>query len=229
MLLPRLLQVSEYSKRDVPRIGGTEGGFIALVVCLGVVVLGSSIAIIYILLRDHSPSDRDREARREERRYPSESSRLSLKPRFPWSEKLGGMFARGAPSKRSSKSGHGWIQASGDAWEEDELDRSRGREMSGLQPMDLPFRPPIDPYASNDSVPYDPPQPRYTPMPISRSTQSDLRSDESTVPRSASPESTEAHSADSSRPEQNRNRHFSVESANSVRTFEGGTKFIEGL
>ncbi|KAJ7239953.1 hypothetical protein B0H12DRAFT_1221805 [Mycena haematopus] len=215
-----LLQLSEYSKRDVPRIGGTEGGFIALVIGLGVIILGSSVAI-YILLRDHSPSERQREARREERRYPSESSRLSLKPRFPWSQKLSSLFGRGTASKRSSKSGHGWIQASGDAWEEDEAGHTRSREMSGLEPVDQPFRPPVDPYAasySSDSIPYDPP------MPASHSTLSNLRS-ESPIPRSTSPEST----VHASSPVQNKDRHFSTESSNSLRTFEGGTKFIEGL
>jgi hypothetical protein len=224
-----LLRVAEYGKRDAPRIGGSEGGFIGLVVGLIVIILGSSVAI-YFLLRDHSPSERDRAARREERRYPSESSHISLKGRIPWSEKLGGIFGRGAPSKRTSKSGHGWIQASGDAWEADEVDRHRSREMSGLEPMDQPFRPPVDPYAaasetySSESIPsYDP---RYTPMPASQSTLSSsiLRS-ESPIPRSTSPESTVHPSS----PQQNRDRHFSVESSNSVRTFEGGTKFIEGL
>jgi len=222
-----LLLAAEYGKRDAPRIGGSEGGFIGLVVGLAVIILGSSIAI-YILLRDHSPSERERQLRREERRYPSEASRVSLKGRFPWSEKLGGIF--GATSKRTSKSGHGWIQASGDAWEADEADRrGGGREMSGIEPVDSPFRPPVDPYAaavasySSDSVSYDPPETRYAP---------NLRS-ESPIPRSMSPESTStvhAHPmASSSEQSRDRDRHFSVESSNSVRTFEGGTKFIEGL
>ncbi|KAK7055188.1 hypothetical protein R3P38DRAFT_1347407 [Favolaschia claudopus] len=215
--LPRNIQSlgSPYDRRDSPKIGGSEGGFIGLLVGLIVIILGSSIAI-YILLRDHSPSDRERQARREQRRYPSEASRVSFKPRLPWSEKLGGMFGRGTSSKK------GWIQASDDAWEAD-----ANREMSGLHPVDQPFRPPLDPYSipsySSDSVPYDPPEPRYTPA--SHSTMSDLHSHESVIPRSTSPESTvPPHS-----PEQNKDRHLSIESASSVRTFEGGTKFIEGL
>ncbi|KAJ6542588.1 hypothetical protein B0H19DRAFT_1267833 [Mycena capillaripes] len=220
-----LLQAAEYGKRDAPRIGGSEGGFIGLVVGLGVIILVSCVAI-YILLRDHSPSQRDREGRRHDSRYPSETSRTaSLKPRLPWSEKLGGLFGGGGgTAKRNSKSGHGWIQASGDAWEADEVERSR--EMSGLgQSLDAPFRPPVDPYAappsssSTDSVAYDPAA-RYTPMPTS------LRSD-SPIPRSMSPESTVHPHAN---PDPNsQSRQFSVESAASVRTFEGGTKFIEGL
>ncbi|KAF7373437.1 hypothetical protein MSAN_00553300 [Mycena sanguinolenta] len=215
ILARELLQVSEYSKRDVPRIGGSEGGFIALVIGLVVIILGSSVAI-YILLRDHTPSEREREARREERRYPSESSRSSFKSRLPWSEKLGGMFGRGTTSsKRSSKSGRGWIQASDDAWEEGEADYMRSRELKRVDP---PFRPPVDPYAasySSDSVPYDPPLPAT------------IRSD-FPIPRSTSPEST-VHPSSPSRLEQTKERHFSVESSTSLRTFEGGTKFIEVL
>jgi hypothetical protein len=42
-----------------------------------------------------------------------------------------------------------------------------------------------------------------------------------------SPESTVPHGGFEQN--QNQSRTFSVESAGSVRTFEGGTKFIEGL
>ncbi|KAJ7778421.1 hypothetical protein B0H16DRAFT_1503468 [Mycena metata] len=205
--------VAEYGKREAPRIGGSEGGFIGLVVGLVVIILISGVAI-FILLRDHSPSDRDREARRHETRYPSESS--SLKDRIPWSGTLGGIFGRSAGadgSKRASKSGHGWIQASGDAWEADD------REMSGFvnAKRDAPFSPPVDPYAvesySSDSIAYDPP--------ISHP---HVRFEEP-IPRSTSPESTVPHVS----PTQKENRQFSSDSTTSIRTFEGGTKFIEGL
>ncbi|KAJ6482834.1 hypothetical protein C8R47DRAFT_1217761 [Mycena vitilis] len=219
-LLPRselLQRGAEYAKREAPRIGGSTAGFIGLVVGLGVIILLSCVAI-YILLRDHSPSQRERAARRHDSRYPADSSRapqLAAGP-IPWSEKLGGLFTRGRPSKRASKSGHGWIQASGDAWEADEADRSR--EMAGL---DAPFRPPTDPYAasySSDSIAatYDQPETRYTPTPMSIS-----------IPRSMSPESSGVHPIGTATA--NDSRQFSVESAGSVRTFEGGTKFIEGL
>ncbi|KAJ7938215.1 hypothetical protein B0H13DRAFT_2301780 [Mycena leptocephala] len=199
-----LLRAVEYGKRDAPRIGGSQGGFIGLVVGLAIIILVSCVAI-YILLRDHSPSDRQREVRRQDSRYPSESSNTPLKSRLPWSEKLGGIFGRGAPSKRTSKSGHGWIQASGDAWEADEAERRGSREMTGLgQSLDAPFHA-LHPHAHAPS-------------------HSTLRS-ESPIPRSMSPESTVPHGG----LEQNQSRTFSVESAGSVRTFEGGTKFIEGL
>ncbi|KAJ7041247.1 hypothetical protein C8F04DRAFT_1391345 [Mycena alexandri] len=220
MILPTRteLDIAEYGKREAPRIGGSEGGFIGLVVGLVVIILISCVAI-FILLRNHSPSERDRETRRHEARYPSESS---LKDRIPWSGTLGGIFGRGAggtadASKRASKSGHGWIQASGDAWEADEAERSR--EMSGFvnAKRDAPFSPPVDPYAaesySSDSIAYDPP--------ISHS---HVRFQEP-IPRSASPESMVPHMS----PTQKENRQFSGESTTSIRTFEGGTKFIEGL
>ncbi|KAJ7141837.1 hypothetical protein C8R43DRAFT_583235 [Mycena crocata] len=221
-----------FGKRDAPRIGGSEGGFIALVVGLGVVILGSCVAI-FILLRDHSPSDREREARREERRrYPSASETNSNNNYGSLSAKLGGMF--GLDGTKRTKGGHGWIQASGDAWEADEAERSR--EMRGLgnsaQTLDAPFRPPTtntDPYAppssySSDSI-YEP-QLRYTPVSRSTLTLS------TPIPRSASPDSTETAQPTTDNPSgrtQSQNRHFSIESATSVRTFEGGTKFIEGL
>ncbi|KAJ7175737.1 hypothetical protein C8R46DRAFT_1347255 [Mycena filopes] len=215
ILLPRaaLELIAEYGKREAPRIGGSEGGFIGLVVGLGVIILISCVAI-YILLRDHSPSQRDREARRHghEPRYPSEAS--SLKERIAT---LGGMFGgggRGADgSKRASKSGHGWIQASGDAWEADEVERSR--EMSGfVNAKDAPFSPPVDPYAADSASysTYDPPS-------------SHIRFEEP-IPRSTSPESTVTYTS----PTQNESRQFSGESTTStMRTFSGGTKFIEGL
>ncbi|KAJ7785398.1 hypothetical protein B0H14DRAFT_3506954 [Mycena olivaceomarginata] len=204
--------------REAPRIGGSEGGFIGLVVGLIVIILGSCVAI-YFLLRDHAPSDRDREIRREERRSSVSPSRK------PWSEKLGGFFGCGPASananvKRNSKSGHGWIQASGDAWEADEAERrGRGEEMVAV---DAPFSPPmVDPYApehnsysyeSTDSVSYDMGGERYTPIiPAFH------------IPRSASPDSSAPSTV---KEQQSRDRHFSVDS---VKTFEGGTKFIEGL
>ncbi|KAJ7468552.1 hypothetical protein FB451DRAFT_1256525 [Mycena latifolia] len=206
-------------KRDAPRIGGSTGGFIGLVVGLVVIILGSCVAI-YILLRDHSPSDRQRAARRQESHYTSAPAKSGAL--LPWSAKLGGLFGRtssdGAPR---SKGGHGWIQASGDAWEADEADRTR--EMSETA-VDPPFRPPPVPSytysTSTESVSFDPPpeSAHYTPLPASHSTLGSL-------PRSASPESTV--SPRQSGPD--KNRHFSIDSLASIRTFEGGTKFIEGV
>ncbi|KAJ7145918.1 hypothetical protein C8R44DRAFT_845263 [Mycena epipterygia] len=218
--MPLLTIHDDYTKRDAPRIAGSEAGFIGLVVGLIVFILGSCVAI-YILLRDHEPSPHDREARRHAQdtpaRYPSAPN-----GRAPWSAKLAAMLPFNTPSggTKTRKGGHGWIQASGDAWEADEVDRGRSREMSGL---DAPFRPPTDPYTasslySSESIAYDPvPVTRYAPTLDS-------------IPRSASPESeSTVHPGDNNNDTRSKLRHFSIESGASVRTFEGGTKFIEGL
>ncbi|KAJ7490118.1 hypothetical protein B0H11DRAFT_2277971 [Mycena galericulata] len=251
-------------KRDAPRIAGSEAGFIAVVVGLAVIILASCIAI-FILTRDPDPS------RAPARREPHPRSLAAT--------------VRSLFSRRPAPSGHGWIQASGDAWEADEADR---REMQysvpGPPALDQPFRPPAntDPYA------------RPTTISPSDSYSYSGASARPSVPRSASPESTvtrasastsmsrslhparvrpesaitgsdweaatsrghahaasdtdasdaeeffdahDAHDADADPHDRERStskqqRHFSVESAasgTSVRTFEGGTKFLEGL
>ncbi|KAJ6554019.1 hypothetical protein DFH09DRAFT_1166471 [Mycena vulgaris] len=212
--MPRLqppATLLEYTKRDSPRIGGSEGAFIALVVVLGLIILGSCIAIYILVRRDHSPASA--------RHAASPESKPTSQP--PWSARLFGTKPR--------KGGHGWIQASGDAWEADEVERTR--ELAGL---DAPFHPPAatdsypaTPSYSSDSVTYDPlPETRYAPMAAS-STLSTLH--ESPV-RSASPESSVHPNADRDRSQaESQLRQFSVESKTSIRTFEGGTKFIEGL
>jgi len=231
-------------RRDVPRIGGSEGGFIGLVVGLGVIIAGSCIAI-YILLRDHSPSDRERESRRQNSttRYPSESSAAPFTNTPPWVAKVGGIFGFHGVSSSDGKlkmgrgGGHGWIQASGDAWEADELERHQ-RDTSSLRAMsalastgrfDEPFRPPTDPYfasyASETTLPDS--ETRYDPIMPSSHSNPVIGNPSPIIPRTSSPESV-AHPEKES-PTENPNRHFSIESTTSVRTFQGGTKFLEGL
>jgi len=61
------------TKRDnVPRIGGSFGGFIALVVCLSLVIILFCVAIFF-LLRDQRTSDEERTRRAKRNRYPSRS------------------------------------------------------------------------------------------------------------------------------------------------------------
>ncbi|KAJ6598654.1 hypothetical protein B0H10DRAFT_1959307 [Mycena sp. CBHHK59/15] len=224
------LQVgSQFGRRDSPKIGGSEGGFIGLVVGLAVIIFVSCVAI-YILLRDHSPSERDRETRRQQSRYASDSPSAPLKNGAPWSAKLGGIAAK----VKLGRGGHGWIQASGDAWEADEVERSR--EMSGLgaargQPLDAPFHPPTDPYAasnSSETIRYDS-DTQYNSMPSSQTNFATVPTSRSSSPivRTSSPESAVQGEKDS--PTHTQNRQFSMESQTSIRTFEGGTKFIEGL
>lgn len=113
-------------------------GFIALIVCLSVLILGLFIAI-FILLRDYEPTDEERAIRRQlsqrhrEQRQsdlsfayaPSSANPLTL------TQKIGGMFGMdtvadqnngGQQTKKGNKGGHGWIQASGeegDDWDAD--------------------------------------------------------------------------------------------------------------
>ncbi|KAJ7737859.1 hypothetical protein DFH07DRAFT_841499 [Mycena maculata] len=244
-------------KREVPKIGGSAAGFIAVVVLLVVIILASTATIFY-LLRDNELTPRDR----------------TLNTHAP---RLRTLFGRGVPS--TSQGRGGWIQASGDAWEADEADR---REMSmhpsvGPVPVDAPFRPPpiTDPFASDSSMWYGGASsyaPSHSAMSRSDSRADSMpfsRTDDSTSrfadPRSTSPQSTstartpkrvrpesavtgsdweaaasrghdrEEQDGDASGDERSRTRaqrHFSVESAESgvsVHTFEGGTKFLEGL
>jgi len=48
-----------HARDDVPRIGGSEGGFIGLVVALGIIILAAAI-VIFFLLRDRGGGGRGR-------------------------------------------------------------------------------------------------------------------------------------------------------------------------
>lgn len=122
--------------RELPKINGSSGGFIALVVCLSVLVVGLC-AGVFILLRDYSPSDEERAIRRQSSRRRREQQSDSSSP-FTYApsstapstltQKIGGVFRMGATadekkgkrSKKGDNSGQGWIEAgSGDEWEPD--------------------------------------------------------------------------------------------------------------
>ncbi|KAJ7203091.1 hypothetical protein GGX14DRAFT_652573 [Mycena pura] len=133
--------LAEYAKRAPSRIGGSVGGFIVVVVCLCVIILASCIAI-FILLRDREPSANEREARRAARdrsrrstveSAPAPAPAPSPAP-TPWGS-LSRMF------RNATRGGHGWIQASGDAWEADEADAGRKMGMA-RQHENAPFRHP---------------------------------------------------------------------------------------
>ncbi|KAJ7058095.1 hypothetical protein C8F01DRAFT_1255979 [Mycena amicta] len=218
-------------RRDTPRIGGTTGGFIGLVVGLALIILVSSVAIFW-LLRHHEPTERERALRRERRETSTPTAPASRREANVSAGSTWGSLSR----MFRSHNGHGWIQASGDAWEADEAEREMG-----LQKLyqDTPFRPPVvDPYNDNSrptssivSYPlserereHDPPEIRWTPrFTASHSTFSDMN----TIPRSASPESD--HTVLQQQHPATQDRHTSIDSLASIRTFEGGTKFVEGL
>lgn len=161
--------------RETPKINGSSGGeyiysryclivltksqgFIALVVCLSVLVLGLFIAV-FILLRDHLPSDEERAVRRQisrrHREQPSSTSNPFIYNSSSTTDanqesigkKIGSMFGMNADSansggkrtKKGVRGGQGWVQAgSGDEWDTDSggegggaQTRSLGQSLSG--------------------------------------------------------------------------------------------------
>ncbi|KAJ7619421.1 hypothetical protein FB45DRAFT_930749 [Roridomyces roridus] len=215
-------------QRDVPKIGGSVAGFYALITGLAVVTLLCSVGIVW-LLRDNAVTSRDRQTPTNSRYQSS-----SVKSRAAWATNLslGGLFR-----SHSTRGGHGWIQASGDAWEADEADRRASER-------DAPFQPP--PVVLND--PYDDkPEPSWFETRSYSSDYSLAPDSTSRHPTRVRPESGvtgsdwESASAAMTDPESGhaedaghatQQRHFSLDSAvsdTSVRTFQGGTKFLEGL
>ncbi|EPQ58705.1 hypothetical protein GLOTRDRAFT_120304 [Gloeophyllum trabeum ATCC 11539] len=218
--------------REVPKIDGSEGGFIGLVVGLCVIIVICCAAVFY-LLTYHQPSPADRARRRQQRsfhhrRQSSSGSMHSFK------EKLTGLFTRSgqspAPAFGLAKRGQGWVQAgSGDEWESDSGDE---RQPSRRTMNDM----------ERGSTRRDSPPPNHTsasashhPPPIASSESSSATTVELAAPtpvrpfaqvhvdpfasrgRSPSPQSTDSFQSTTSSP------------TSPVRTFEGGTKFKEHL
>jgi len=170
--------------RELPKINGSSGGFIAIVVCLSVLVVGL-FAAVFILLRDHEPTDEERAVRRQLSRRRREQQD-SLSP-FTYAsssttpltltQKIGSMFGKGTTTDQSDggnktkKSGQGWVQASGDEWEtnidgENEM-RTRSlssqqtpRDVGGFHGIRLTDRSIARDGGSVD-LPFQPPQPPY--------------------------------------------------------------------
>ncbi|KAI6150398.1 hypothetical protein BKA82DRAFT_596644 [Pisolithus tinctorius] len=97
----------------IPEIGGSQAGFIGLVVFLGVLIVVCCSAVYY-LLRHHEPTDQDRVLRRER----SHRRRTELDPSSGSS--LGDKFKQSWERVRHGRrrGGSGWMKAgSGDAWE----------------------------------------------------------------------------------------------------------------
>jgi len=140
--------------REVPKINGSAGGFIALVVCLSVLIVGLFVAV-FILLRDYEPTDEERSVRRQlsQRRREQQQSDPSSPFTYTSSstapvtlaQKIGGIFGMGTATnensggrktKKGGKRGRGWVQASGDEW--GTQNEVQTRSLSGLQtPKDV--------------------------------------------------------------------------------------------
>ncbi|KAK0210154.1 hypothetical protein DFS33DRAFT_261936 [Desarmillaria ectypa] len=239
-------------KRGSPKIGGSVGGFIALVVSLSLIILISCIAIFF-LLREGEPSDEERAARR--RRYRQQALEYTYgptsSPQSSWSSKVKSIFGGNSGSSKGSK--RGWVQAgSGDEWESESIEEGRhpdvsqrgSMQMTYSPPLDAPFHPPLQPSESASSVRFDtqgaPVLPYLSSMsspslhPSLPNIHSRISSPTPSDPlspghdRVVSPEPIAPAHVDNA-VEHHEGRKSSGQSGTSVRTFNGGTKFLEAL
>ncbi|KII89384.1 hypothetical protein PLICRDRAFT_53820 [Plicaturopsis crispa FD-325 SS-3] len=240
----------------MPEINGSSGGFIALIVCLILIIIVSCGAVFY-LLRNHEPSKRDRELRRARtHHYQQRANDLASSSPFNYSasdtstpqslkDRVTGALRIGRGVR-----GQGWTQAaSGDDWEVRGEGADRHLEHAGPSPpVGVSFAAP--PSRSRPDSPST--AEAYREMESASSVHVDLYSPGSayafpnqsrTPDRVASPTrhvsvtgSMRSESPDVlSSPEgaytpiRESSRHMSTQSGMTIRTFEGGTKFIEEL
>jgi hypothetical protein len=215
---------------------------------------------VFILLRDHEPTEEDRALRRQRsRRYRNQSdisefnytsSSGTPAPAPTWKEKVGSFFGRGGqdtgensppanPGKAKRRGGGGWIQAgSSDEWDYETAQRGRSRNGAtqgvrfasvtstiprSSEAMDPPFHPPHRNSTDDSSVRLD----LNLPGPMNDSFASSPDPSQSTLslgpslpmPRRSSPE-----------PLPESPSYATLNSTSTpVRTFQGGTRFIESL
>jgi hypothetical protein len=236
-----MVSTSALLDRGEPKIGGSVGGFIALVVCL-ILVIVVACASIFFLIRQDSSEEQQR-ARQRQLRYQhqpvlSSSSYTydpSSTPSKSWLASLQGIFPGTTRynAVRRMKGRDGWIQATGDEWEDDSGDE-RLRSMGNTQynayspALDPPFRPPgIVTTESTSTVHFVPRSDSRIPNRFTSSSESPTLSpvEIPAIPRSDSPESVSTiPQPPFPVPE---NRKDSVSSDISTRT--SGSKFIEGI
>lgn len=157
--------------RELPKIGGSRGGeqpiqylfgvsfisqnilgFVALIVCMGVLVVGLCAAI-FILLRDHEPTDEERAIRRrisqrhreQQSGSPSSFTYSSFSTSAPTlTQKIWGIFGVGSDDNNKenggrkinhrNRGGQGWVQAGfGDDWDSDRETHPRALPDSAAQ------------------------------------------------------------------------------------------------
>ncbi|KAH7914235.1 hypothetical protein BJ138DRAFT_1144406 [Hygrophoropsis aurantiaca] len=214
-------------QRDVPTIDGSQGNFIGLIIALCAIIV-IACGVVFYLLRHHEPSDQDRTARRERfLRQREASDNASTSPTQTWKDKVSRLWNKSGSERR--RGGRGWIQTgSGDEWDpsDAELGGRMGRigssEGDEVDSARIVHSPSSDLGGSLDmyiSTHYHDPFSKDSPSPTSHM-----------IARTMSPSSPERDSSmdevDVAPPD---HRHMSTQSATSVRTFEGGTKFIESL
>lgn len=237
------------NRRAVPEIGGSQGGFIGLVVALSVLILICCIAVFF-LLRNHEPSEQDRTARRERyhrnRDHQEHDSTATTPGPSSFGDKIREMWAdRRSNGGRSGgrRGGRGWIQAgSGDEWEI-HSDHGEERRQQPMQPFSRSFQEgsygpqvpemdsPLSDAESYAPMHYGDPYAKG-PLHVTSPQRVTFARSQSPLSQSSSPMSPGSHRDASMDDEEVRppdHRHFSTQSSTSVRTFEGGTKFIESL
>ena len=245
---PRPTQSANVAQDSRPEIGGSFGGFIAVVVALASIFLFACIGI-FVLLRNHEPTRHERQARRAHARARADRAFVHDVPLGPpgMRDRIARLFGR--------RGGSGWIKASGedgDEWDARDVDggypharspadhaqpapqlSERVRDDAARAPASFP--PPIAPADSTDSIEIElraPTGEYVSPAkaapPVGAHTPPESLRD--------SPTTMVAEEDDDFEPRDE--RHFSVQSGKtdtgsvsirSMRKFDNGTKFREGL
>ncbi|KAJ3800733.1 hypothetical protein GGU11DRAFT_772205 [Lentinula aff. detonsa] len=243
-------------ERGEPKIGGSVGGFIALVVSLILVIIIACTATFFLLRQE--TRDEETATRRRRRYRPAPPSSYvydpSSTPSRSWFASLKDMLSGGIGSvsynaARKMKAHDGWVQAgSGDEWDHDMRDVEQLRNMGHgdaqygmayFPQLDPPFRPPANLATESTSTVHSHTEPRTSQSPEPSSIPNRFASESAepptssmhpfeihAIPRSASPEAMISSQAPSSVYFEPQNRK---NSDISTRTFSSGTKFIEGL
>ncbi|KAL5490679.1 hypothetical protein ACEPAI_5513 [Sanghuangporus weigelae] len=231
---------TESKSNGIPEIGGSEGGFIGLIVGLGVILIGSCIGVFY-LLRNYKHGGRT---------IPGKSGEVGVEvssggPSFP--RRRGTLFGfRSQNPKRA-----GWVQAPGDD-EEDEWDAN---DTLGMGPYDPGRDDPVKLEGSTHNLRSAPQGEVTVPnLDYAVHTSPDRRKDESTVDlqasgripedepfepplRSTSPTILDddslahypAYIDQLNRMKDGQPRQTSLDSTETAVTFPGGTRFKEEL
>ncbi|PCH38583.1 hypothetical protein WOLCODRAFT_161681 [Wolfiporia cocos MD-104 SS10] len=239
---PSIVTETKVADSGIPEIGGSRGGFIALVVILATIFVSCCVAVFF-LLRDHNPTPYERELRRARRLQRRETGSYEVPGGRPGLKgRLARLFGR--------RQAEGWVRAGdGDEWDaaDEPVRPAAGDVREYSRPESFTFvggsvgtagLPRVDQDMSSESVELSVPEPAldtsyasvgrdlytdpFTSSPTSLERTETQNSDESTGP------SHGHHTRDDS--------HFTVRtgmsdsvSVRSMQKFESGTKFKEAL
>jgi len=255
--MPRLLISSSreeagLEKRTLPKIAGSQGAFIAVIVALVLTIMFSCIAIFF-LLRNNETSDQDRAVRhRNKRRQRPAVSNSSfnyspsvLAPQAASKSRWFSIFDRSRRDNKQAAHGKpGWMKAGSADWDGEHDSTKHSTRSPEVHIFPVPVRsPPASKFVLSSRpasiTPYERSRVtvQYSPMshhsPISTPLTAAHPSSPSTPPsfpvpiRSSSPEPMpDIEENDLTFQDE---RQDSGQSHATVWTFEGGTKFIESL